>query len=577
MKRQVALTFFSLLLAGPAAAQESVVAGRHNLSRTGPGPVKAENVEEICFFCHVPHRGGRGGNNRPDTSASYTPYASSTQRAARPEVLGESTRLCMSCHDGTIALGQTRRDSQFLPTQGTLADGRLGDRPSNLGTDLRSSHPVSVSAPASFELKDPGPGPVKQDARGKVQCTSCHDPHQSANAVEGNFLVKTNRQGELCLSCHAKAFWWTQPSSHQSSTAPYDRRLGATTPFITVADNACMACHQTHQARTPARLLKDNVSGVCMQCHTGRVASKDLSGDLAKSFAHPVGATGSVHDAAEGPQNQAILLPERRPSALRHAECVDCHNPHATNAMTAAAPRVSGALMGVWGIDRNGERVEPAQYEYEVCFKCHGDSANRPQRSGPRPPNRVRRATADVRQAFDLSAASSHPIEGPGRNFDVPGLLPPLTASSVIYCSDCHASDTGKGAGGTGPSGPHGSAFPGLLERKLETADITGESPAAYALCYKCHDREVLLSTRSNFPTHREHVQRSMVPCTACHDWHGISALQGNPVNNAHLINFDLSIVKPVTSGRLSYTSNGVRSGTCSVSCHGRDHEETPY
>ena len=38
MKRQVALTFFSLLLGGPAAAQESVVAGRHNLSRTGPGP-----------------------------------------------------------------------------------------------------------------------------------------------------------------------------------------------------------------------------------------------------------------------------------------------------------------------------------------------------------------------------------------------------------------------------------------------------------------------------------------------------------------------------------------------------------
>ena len=39
------------------------------------------------------------------------------------------------------------------------------------------------------------------------------------------------------------------------------------------------------------------------------------------------------------------------------------------------------------------------------------------------------------------------------------------------------------------------------------------------------HQREVLFSDASGFPTHAVHVQRSMVPCTACHDWHGISVL----------------------------------------------------
>ncbi len=571
------LTLGMLLWAAAAQAQEGVAATRHNLARSGPGPLRAEAETQVCFFCHVPHRGGRGGNNRPETSASYTPYTSTTQQAQRPERLSESTRLCLSCHDGTIAVGQTRREADVTRTAGTGSDGRMGNRPANLGTDLRRSHPVSVAVPAGFEIKPPAAGPVKLDARGRVQCTSCHDPHQSASPLEGNFLVMSNRQGELCLSCHAKAFWWTQPSAHQSSNAQYNTRLGASTPFNTIAENACMACHQMHGAQTPARLVRGGVSQVCLPCHSGKVAQTDIRADLAKSYAHPVGAAKDVHDAAEGPQSTTTPLPETRASAPRHVECVDCHNPHAANGQPAAPPRVGGALAGVWGIDRNGERVNPAQFEYEICFKCHGDSANRPQRLGPRPPNRVRRATTDVRQAFDLGAVSFHPVEGPGRNPDVPGLLPPLSATSVILCTDCHASDTGAKAGGTGPKGPHGSAYPGLLERNLSTADGTPENVQAYALCYKCHDRDVLFSPQSGFPSHAQHVQKSMTPCTACHEWHGVSALQGTPANNAHLVNFDLAIAKPSASGALQYTSQGPRSGTCSVACHGMDHRETRY
>jgi Doubled CXXCH motif (Paired_CXXCH_1) len=183
---------------------------------------------------------------------------------------------------------------------------------------------------------------------------------------------------------------------------------------------------------------------------------------------------------------------------------------------------------------------------------------------------------------------SFHPIEGPGRNTNVPGLITPqtkptpgatlsLTVASTIYCSDCHASESGPGAGGSAPREPHGSSYLHILERNPTTADNTIESPEGYALCYKCHDRTTLLSGQSNFKQHRKHVVNDNAPCTACHAWHGVSLSQGNATNNAHLIDFDVSIVKPSQTGLRQYTSNGSQTGNCSQLCHGHNHNSSNY
>lgn len=61
-----------------------------------------------------------------------------------------------------------------------------------------------------------------------------------------------------------------------------------------------------------------------------------------------------------------------------------------------------------------------------------------------------------------------------------------------MLCTDCHDSDTGPKAPtpGTGPSGPHGSNYKHLLAGRFDMDNSnTTESAAAYALCYKCHDR----------------------------------------------------------------------------------------
>ncbi len=183
----------------------------------------------------------------------------------------------------------------------------------------------------------------------------------------------------------------------------------------------------------------------------------------------------------------------------------------------------------------------------------------------------------NIRLEFSATAVSFHPVTAPGRGRTVPSLIPGLTTASLIYCTDCHNSDTGRKAGGSGPNGPHGSDIAPLLISSYDTTDGTSESSMAYALCYRCHQRSSILNNDS-FTQHNQHIVNDRTPCSVCHDSHGISSAQGSVTANAHLINFDATIVfpDPITK-RLEYRSTGNRSGQCYLLCHGKDHSGTRY
>ena len=73
----------ALLIAGGASAQVRVNAptNKHNLSVTGPGPMKATTMTEICVFCHRPHNANPAvplWNQTLSTTGTYTPYTSTT-------------------------------------------------------------------------------------------------------------------------------------------------------------------------------------------------------------------------------------------------------------------------------------------------------------------------------------------------------------------------------------------------------------------------------------------------------------------------------------------------------------------
>jgi len=565
---------------------------KHNLSTSGPGPIKSGTVTEICVFCHTPHNANPAvplWNQTLSSGVTYTPYTSSTLVAAVGVPTG-SSKLCLSCHDGTVAIGSTVVGGQ-IPMQGVNAQGRMTGT-SVLGTNLSDDHPISfVPVTGPHIVNPPSGSPVQLDDNGQVQCRSCHDPHRmDIDPIAQKFLVTNNAASGLCVVCHNQPYWSTNPSTHKTSTKSYAAAQGAHTGYNTVANNGCESCHRPHSAGAPPRGLKAVEETTCgsagSQCHGSSGIGRNIEAEFAKAYGHPTyRTTPSVHDAAEAPTNPSAQLPEQSVAEPRHAECPDCHNPHASYAASASAPKAGGKIAGVWGIDSNGSLATPGGMpasvnEFEICYKCHADSANKPQSGGgPTPPYPQRQLPQfNMRLMFDPANPSYHPIEAPGRSSRVPSLIAPWTTASVMYCTDCHDNDQGPKAPtpGTGPSGPHGSSYKHLLAGRYDVDnEYTTESAAAYALCYKCHNRGVVLSGTS-WRGHDQHVRDLRASCSLCHDPHGISSSQGNSTNNAVLMNFDTRFVTPSSSGLLRVDNLGTNP-RCYLRCHGKNHNPESY
>ncbi len=549
-----------MLIMGSLQVQANVAQTRHNLSASGPGTVKTTETTAICIFCHTPHSAAPLAPlwNKDVGPLVYTTYSSSTLVSAPGQPDGAS-KLCLSCHDGTIAVGNIRNPDVTF-TMANTSGGRLTGN-SNLGSDLSNDHPVSfVPVTGEERVNPPVNDAVHYDVSGKLQCTSCHDPHNDPN---GNFLVKSNIGSAVCKTCHQKNLYDT--CVHNTSTAIWNG--SGTNPwpagtYANVADNSCGNCHVSHNAGTKQRLLtQSGEDNACKVCHNGNVAGKDIYSDLTKLSGHFTEFYNGIHDPAE----DVITMP-------KHVECVDCHNPHTVNGDPGTPPLVNGDLRGVSGADLSGNSLAQATNQYEVCIKCHGSNTNFNIVPST---NRVI-DTGNIRVAINPSNQSYHPIAAQGQSTSVPSLRPAYTTSSIIYCTDCHNSNTSANAGGSGPNGPHGSAYAFILERQYETTDYTQYSTSAYALCFKCHDPNVLMSSQSTFRFHYSHVVSAEIPCSACHDPHGIPAGTTTDGDHVGLINFDRNIVHPDSSGQLKLVITSTR-GYCYLECHGRRHSPKRY
>ena len=430
------------------------------------------------------------------------------------------------------------------------------------GTDLSDDHPISFEYSASLAAQDgelamPGTfsNSLRLDHNGELQCTTCHDAHDSPY---DKLLRMSNIGSQICIECH-KENGWAQ-SSHSQSAATWNRRNPnpwRDASYNTVSDNGCQNCHIPHAAAGGPRLLvhateEDN----CADCHNGNVAVKDVMEDISKFSSHRVGDTTQVHDPVE-----PVI------ANTRHVECTDCHDPHSTR-----AARVPGDTpANVRGVNIGGGEVNSAVNTYEICLRCHGDSPNQPPARTPRQYDQ-----SNMRLKIQPGNPSFHPIAGTGQNTDVPSLINPLTEQSIIGCIDCHNSNSAGSVGGAGPEGPHGSTFEPILARNYVTSDNTPESAGNYALCYGCHSRSSILNDDS-FKEHDKHIRGADTPCNACHDPHGVSNTQGNSTNNSNLINFDTSIVFPNSNNQLRFIDEGNQAGSCDLLCHGEDHDNYNY
>jgi hypothetical protein len=309
---------------------------KHNLSVNGPGTVKATSETQICVFCHTPH----GAENIPKaplwnrklSTATYTTYTSSSIDADAAELAagpGGSSKLCLSCHDGTMALGSVNvLNGNVNPTialSGTAAgampaaSGATTGFTRNLGVNLTNDHPISFTYDTALanrdgELRAPdgttvgtrssGVKPKLPLEAGQMQCSTCHDPHlRETDATKGPAkFLRLNRFQEstplggvfsesadiICLACHDKAGQAWALSAHANpnvanevftSAATGAREFPASLP---VWRASCLSCHDTHTVQGARRLLREGTDNTgspkaggnaaleetCYQCHS---------------------------------------------------------------------------------------------------------------------------------------------------------------------------------------------------------------------------------------------------------------------------------------------------------------------
>ncbi len=202
-----------LLLASALPAIAGIQGSPHDFSQHG------WSGGEICRTCHVPHNSISGSQpplwNHEISNETYKLYSSPTLNPKLPTEQpppGGLSRMCLSCHDGTIAI-----DSFGGNKGGSTITGKA-----NLGTDLSNDHPIGIEwghqtgqalclgchnlqyNPETYTNEFVG-----ETGRGlkffdrKIECPTCHDVHNN-QVMDVKLLRKPLAGSQLCLQCHPK-------------------------------------------------------------------------------------------------------------------------------------------------------------------------------------------------------------------------------------------------------------------------------------------------------------------------------------------------------------------------------------
>lgn len=207
MKNKLILIAFAgaILLLGTLSPHAGIQGSPHDMSSKGWG------TTELCKYCHTPHMAqnvtGAPLWNHQTSAQTYTLYSSPTFQGASTQTQpGPQSKLCLSCHDGTVAI-----DS--YANRGAIQTGTHFMTSTNLvgaNGSLASDHPIAFTynaalAAANKHLATPVSGSWVDGSQtlplygGRLECASCHSVHDNTYP---QFLRMSNAGSAMCLMCH---------------------------------------------------------------------------------------------------------------------------------------------------------------------------------------------------------------------------------------------------------------------------------------------------------------------------------------------------------------------------------------
>lgn len=230
----------------------------HDLSYSTGYSVKVTNaagaqpegtLDQLCIWCHTPHHAIGSVTqevagepisaqliplwNHDTTAATFTMYNSTNNplsdlQGTVDATPGGASLACLSCHDGTVAMGAVRTKPYWASSMVYLAGAGAGtaghiDLTTGLmttsawgyvGTDLTNDHPISITYRDDLDtgLNPPAGltgvklfGPGGNVTGNKVECGSCHDAHNyGVTGSTAPFLRASMTGSAMCLQCHNK-------------------------------------------------------------------------------------------------------------------------------------------------------------------------------------------------------------------------------------------------------------------------------------------------------------------------------------------------------------------------------------
>jgi len=208
--KKVLILAVALVLVATGISFADIANSKHDLT-TGGGYSGA--TMSACQYCHTPHlrtnpavTGAPLWNRTLGTDGSWTMYGGGSTLAGTTINTnpGPNSRTCLSCHDGSVAVGTVLVGNADTITKATVLDATgLIISNANLGTDLSNEHPIGFTVDdtqagldtlanmktAGFKFYGGGAN--------EMECASCHDPHNTTNTP---FLRVSG--ASICTDCH---------------------------------------------------------------------------------------------------------------------------------------------------------------------------------------------------------------------------------------------------------------------------------------------------------------------------------------------------------------------------------------
>lgn len=362
-------------------------------------------------------------------------------------------------------------------------------------------------------------------------CDNCHEATATPHPQKGSSTFKlTEAEPALCTNCHDAL--GAKPQVH----APF-------------ADGSCTTCHSPHASNTAHLLLKPQ-KDLCADCHSEPGAAKFPHGPV------EAGDCTACH-APHSADSKALLA--RAGDGL----CIDCHS-DVSDLLAGKKVRHAALDDGCTSCHRAHGGDHPkllAETGQALCFQCHDDIADKVQKSPV-----VHAALASAK-----GCASCHSPHAA----DEKGLLLESEKDGCLGCHDKVVTAAMTVLHGpirdgscTGCHEPHGGKEAKLLVDSFPATAYVPYTDTAYALCFTCHERDLLKYPDTSFATgfrdgernlHFLHVNNAQKgrSCVLCHNLHGGTN--------------DALIAESVTFGSWKLPLKFVPSengGSCAPGCH---------